>query len=196
LRFVTTRGVLRCLIARYTGMAARDVSFGYGPCGKPFLPEAGSCALRFNVSHSGGHSLLAFTTGRDIGVDVQRESSELSFMPIAERSFSAAEMASLLALKDSARVSAFFRGWVRKEAYVKGTGAGLSVPLNSFEVTADPDDPTLLSVVDEGLVGSRWRLMDLESVPGFASALAIDAPDVRISQNICNIHDFADEIEL
>src|SRR5947207_7347690 len=36
-RFIIARAALRCLIARYSGIAAHDITFGYGPYCKPFL---------------------------------------------------------------------------------------------------------------------------------------------------------------
>ena len=48
------------------------------------------------------------------------------------------------------RTTAFFNCWVRKEAFVKALGAGLSVPLHSFRVSLAPSHtPELLHVRDK-----------------------------------------------
>jgi 4'-phosphopantetheinyl transferase len=182
LRFVCARGALRCLIARYTGVPAPDVCFTYGLHGKPSLREPGISALRFNVSHSGGLSLLGFALGSDVGVDIQQEGDQVDYMPIADRCFSDGEMASLLRVDGSERRRAFYRLWARKEAYIKARGAGFSIPLKSFEVA------------DDGATPSGWLVRDLDPLDGFAAAVATDAPHARIVQNACTVSDFAQEI--
>ena len=182
LRFVAARGALRCLIARYAGIAARDVRLACGSHGKPCLDVTGVSVVRFNVSHSGGLSLLGFALGRDIGVDIQQENDDVDFMPIAERCFSAGEKASILRVEGAERRRAFYRLWARKEAYIKALGDGFSIPLKSVEVA------------DDGAAPSGWLVRDLDPLAGFAAAVAIEAPDARIHQKVCSVSDFAEDI--
>ncbi|WP_329193452.1 4'-phosphopantetheinyl transferase family protein [Streptomyces sp. NBC_01435] len=49
------------------------------------------------------------------------------------------ERAELDALPESERPRAFTRTWCRKEAYLKGIGAGLSRPLSEDYVSATPE---------------------------------------------------------
>jgi 4'-phosphopantetheinyl transferase len=116
------------LVSDYTGIAPAALHFLYGPHGKPSLDHEGD--LRFNVSHTAGLALIAFTQGTEVGVDVEWAGRAVDFMGIAESYFSPLEYADLKS-RDSA---AFLEYWTCKEAYIKARGGGLSIPLNAFTV--------------------------------------------------------------
>ena len=138
--FVLGRAALRALVAGYLGMDAAEVGFIYGPQGKPALATVKTCSLRFNASNSGDLAAYAFTTGCDIGVDVEQHRALADLENIAHRFFSPEETAELLELSAAEKTAAFFRCWTRKEAYIKALGGGLSIPLDSFRVTLRPGD--------------------------------------------------------
>lgn len=175
--FVVTRAVLRRLIGRYSGVAPSEVHFSYGLWGKPSLGVAGAGpeGLRFNVSHSGDLALLAFARGRDVGVDLERERPIPEGHAIAESQFSTRERAVLLRHAPAERSRAFLGCWTRKEALLKATGNGLSIPLDTFEVTLAPGEAAWpLQATTGPEEASRWSLVDLTPAPGFAAALAVE----------------------
>jgi 4'-phosphopantetheinyl transferase len=175
-RFVRARAALRSLITQYSGIPLNAVTFGYGRFGKPFLAGSGSCALRFNVSRSAGFALIALASGRELGVDIQQESDDIDFLPVAERCFSAADMAAVLQFDESERRREFFRIWARKEAYMKATGTGFSGPARApADQVSDRD---------------RWVITDLAMLPGFTCALAVEAPGLSIVEMTCGIDEF------
>ena len=51
----------------------REISFRYGPSGKPELAGRGDESLQFNLSHSGGLALYAISRARELGVDLERD---------------------------------------------------------------------------------------------------------------------------
>src|SRR5438477_5745599 len=60
-RFIAARAALRILLGRYLHVPGEEISFEYGPKGKPYLrstenPER----LQFKVSHSADLALVAF----------------------------------------------------------------------------------------------------------------------------------------
>src|SRR5579863_5529204 len=71
-RFVAARAWLRIILAGYLRTDPNGLSFSYSKKEKPSLgPSFAGSDVAFNVSHSGGIAMLAFTRGREIGVDVE-----------------------------------------------------------------------------------------------------------------------------
>jgi 4'-phosphopantetheinyl transferase len=162
--FLTTRIILRHLLARYTGIAAQALEFAAGERGKP---RAADPKIEFNVSHSGSISLLAFACGA-VGVDIELIRPVVDMEAIVSQNFGPRERSQWAGVSVEERERAFFTGWTRKEAYVKALGAGLSLPLGSFDVTITADvTPRFLNV-------PGWSLYDLD-VSGYAAALAVSS---------------------
>lgn len=177
-RYIVGRGVLRVLLGRCTGIEPQRLAFGYGAHGKPALAEPGGpLPLEFNVSHSGRWVLIGVTRGRVLGVDLERIRPVADLEAIAARHFTAAEAARILSLHGERRTAAFFACWTRKEACVKAEGAGLSKPLDRFEVSVLPED-TIGRVHVGGARGrTHWILWSLLPEPGYLAAVVAGAPD-------------------
>ena len=174
--FVVARGFLRLLLAWYLHTEAKQLQFVYGAWGKPSLAgEFCETQLRFNMSHSHGVALYAVTEGREIGIDVEHVRADFASDDIARRFFSSHEVGVLCELPEDDRVSAFFRCWTRKEAYIKATGRGMSQPLDGFDVTLGSGDDVALLRAEDGS-HERWRLVDIAVGAGYAGALAVEKP--------------------
>lgn len=176
-RFTVGRAATRLLCARYLGIEAPRVAFHPGPRGKLYLgPELAETPLQMNLSHSGDLALLAFTQGRQVGVDVEARRVVSHGDRIAAHHFAPAEVAQLPpALDAEAWHTAFFNTWTRKEAFIKLTGEGLHRPLDSFEVSLLPGDrPRLVRVDDDHAPEARFTLLALDPGPGYAAALAVE----------------------
>lgn len=171
--FIVSRGVLRTLVARYLNMKAPQVHFHYNKYGKPYLKDS-SLKLQFNVSHSNGTVLLAFALNHKIGVDIEFIRPDFADIDIARHCFSSSEILTLSTLPDELKTIAFFNCWTRKEAYIKAIGTGLSIPLNSFDVSLVPGEPAdLLSVHGKPEEHKRWRIIDLDAGEGYCAAAAV-----------------------
>jgi 4'-phosphopantetheinyl transferase len=169
--FVAARGILRELLGAYLTLPASTLEFRYGNHGKPALdPNASVSVLQFNLSHSGGLAIYAFSLGRRLGVDVEQIRSKLAGEDIARRYFAAREVEELQALAPLLRPEGFFLCWTRKEAYVKAHGAGLSLPLDSFTVSLTPGRAADLQAADQ----ARWSMVSLEPAPGFVAAIVVE----------------------
>jgi 4'-phosphopantetheinyl transferase len=174
--FVLGRAALRALLANYLGRAPAEVAFVYGPQGKPALaptPQNDTCPLRFNVSNSGNLAAYAFTIGCEIGVDVEQHRELHDFENIAHRFFSPEETAELLELPAAEKNTAFFNCWARKEAYIKAMGGGLSIALDSFQVTLRPGAAArMVSIAGSHEAARRWTLHEFTPAPDCAGAIA------------------------
>jgi 4'-phosphopantetheinyl transferase len=174
--FILGRAVLRFLLATYLDLDAAAIRFVYGPQGKPALAPMltnSPCSLRFNASHSGDLAAYAFTSGCEIGVDLERYRELPDLENIARRFFSPEEAAELLELSLAERNPGFFNCWTRKEAYIKAMGGGLSIPLDSFRVTLAPGaEARMVSLEGSDDEARRWTLYDFTPAPYYAGAIA------------------------
>jgi 4'-phosphopantetheinyl transferase len=182
-RYVLARGLLREILHRYLAVVPDQLQFSYGPHGKPALavPTAGG-GLRFNLSHAHEVALYAVSRDQEVGIDVERLRSDIEYEQIARHVFSPREVTALHALPPPLRVEAFFRCWTIKEAYVKGHGGGLSIPLDQFDVEFTPGaPPALLATRPDVSEASHWTIALLDLQPGYTAALAVAGPLVRLT---------------
>ncbi len=168
-RFSAAHGLLRLLLGRYLGREPAAIEFGVGRWGKPVLTAGGDDGLRFNLAHAGEIALVAVARGREVGVDVERLRRDVDVGAIAA-GFAPGERAALAATPAERRLAAFFALWTHKEAYAKGIGRGLSLPLDRYEVVfpADPASPAAVA----GVPG--WSLRPLDAGPDYAAAVAAE----------------------
>ncbi len=173
-RFVVSHSAVRRLLASVLGARPRDLRFEAGRHGKPRL-SAPARDVRFSLSHSGDHALVALAIGRDVGVDIECW-RPIEILPLARRFFAATECARIEPLDPPARPAAFFRVWTRKESFVKATGRGLSFPLRDFDVDPDGrgDDPVVLRADGEHAPGALWTIRSLDAPDGCSAALAVE----------------------
>ncbi len=175
--FVVARGLLRTILGRYLNMAPDAVRFSYNRYGKPAVEQA----VCFNLSHSAALAIYAVARGRDVGVDVECIRRLPDAQRIAERYFSERERTELRALPVDQRQEAFFRCWTRKEAYIKATGQGLSLPLDQFDVSLSPGEPATISHPrQDPEENASWSLRELDPGPGYAAALAVEGHDWQL----------------
>ncbi len=68
----------------------------------------------------------------------------------------------------------FFRCWTRKEAYIKATGEGLSLPLHQFDVSVAPENrDALLSTRPDNSEAALWSLREISAGAGYVAALCV-----------------------
>lgn len=169
--FVAARGMLRKLLGMYLTISPSKVLFETGAQGKPFLAQKMDCdSLRFNLSHAHGMALFAFSTGGELGIDLEKIRPEVATEEIAERHFSWIERQELRSLPKERQVEAFFLCWTRKEAYVKAHGGGLQIPLDSFNVSLTPGHSATLHCPDQ----DRWKLTSFTPFEDFTAAIVAE----------------------
>lgn len=119
--WMSSRGVLRALLGRYTQREPSALRFAGGARGKPQLRPPGPS---FSLSHSGQLALYAFAAASAVGVDVETTRRPLHEVALARRAFGPAEARRLAELGPAERRREFLRAWVRHEAELKCLGAG------------------------------------------------------------------------
>lgn len=119
--------LLKYVLWKHYGLSWKEIQIKYEESGKPCLK--GREDIYFNISHSGAW-VICGVGNVPIGVDV--EGGTKDFMPIARRFFAKTEYEYILRQPSVGRYDAFYKLWTLKESYVKCTGEGLSVPLDSF----------------------------------------------------------------
>jgi 4'-phosphopantetheinyl transferase len=163
------------LLARYAGCGEHELGLAVGPHGKPTLPDAG---LRFNLSHSGAHTLLALARGAEVGVDLEHPRRVQRRGALLQRCFTAGEQARLAGSDDTR----LLRYWAAKEALVKAIGRGIAYGLNRIEIDEDAHGVLRIARID-GSAGpaQRWCLAGLPAAAadGFA-AVAWESPSRRL----------------
>ena len=178
--YTVARGLLRKLLAGYLAKSASDLRFAYAEKGKPALDE-GQQSLNFNLAHSHGCVIYAFSRGREVGVDLEFKREGLEAEKIAERFFSPPEIVALRALPLELRRQAFFDCWTRKEAYIKARGDGLSLPLDRFDVSLAPGEAAaLLRNHQDPAEVTRWTMQSIPVPVGYVAALVVEGHDWRL----------------
>ena len=94
--------------------------------------------------------------------------------------FSKNENIELMSLPSDQRQLGFFNCWTRKEAYIKAHGLGLSLPLDSFDVSLKPGQPAALKETrPDSREASRWTMLSLDVDPQHAGAVAVEGRDLE-----------------
>lgn len=105
----------------------------YGAHGKPYINHAG---IYFNLSHSGERVLCA-VSNKEVGCDVE-QIADID-LEIAKQFFCNEEYEQICTQKKEEQQNLFYRIWTRKESYMKATGLGAMLPLNSFCIKLEGD---------------------------------------------------------
>jgi 4'-phosphopantetheinyl transferase len=136
--FAAGHALLRRVLSMYDDVPSNAWAFVADANGKPWLAhEPGAPPLAFNLSHTHGLVACAVTRDAEVGVDVECVERVTDSRDIAERYFSAAELAQLDACPEEQRAARFIELWVLKEAYLKAIGSGLAHPLDTFGFSFD-----------------------------------------------------------
>lgn len=167
--FVKGRGTLRIILGKLLGLPPSDVPLRKGKYGKPHLDTPkGTPPLHFNLSHSQGLILYAFSVEDEIGIDLEKIRSDGTLVRSVSEFFTPAERARIEEPLQCGQFELFYRCWVMKEAYTKARGDGLQIPLNSFELPpAWPDSELAKPVLLEG-----WTITPFRPEYGYVAALA------------------------
>lgn len=134
---VTAGLMLQDVARKELGITPECMQIERGEYGKPFIK--GYETFCYNISHSGEYVVLAYGD-QPMGIDIEEIRDKN--LDVAKRCFTEREYEYVTSgyrdgtgkLESETEQERFFQIWTMKESYLKLTGAGISVPLNSFEV--------------------------------------------------------------
>ena len=118
--------LLQTLVEEKLGISPQALVLEKNENGKPMVQ--GYPEFYFNLSHAGDYVVLAHG---DVPLGVDIEQIRTQNLHVAKRCYTEAEYAYVTEGDADER---FFYLWTMKESYLKLTGDGISVPLNSFEI--------------------------------------------------------------
>lgn len=182
--FLCSRGCLRLLLSSYCGVAPASIKLVNLEHGKPSASDFPQ--LFFNVSHSGDLLLIGFSD-RIVGVDIEKIREKVDFKGIIKRFFSEKEAASWKLFGQGSPVEAFYRGWTRKEAWLKATGEGIA-GLGKCEVSFTAENSNALCTMNgKTSEAAKWFSSLIYPAPGYIASVVAMKPKVKL-----NITDFSD----
>jgi 4'-phosphopantetheinyl transferase len=126
--FTMAHFLLRHCLSKHGPLEPTAWNFERGPNGKPYLTNA---SIRFNLSHT--RNLVACAIGLgEVGIDVEHGDTLSRQRAGLERTLAPAEFESLDLGRGTENSSRLLELWTLKEAFLKGVGIGLELPLDSF----------------------------------------------------------------
>jgi 4'-phosphopantetheinyl transferase len=185
IRYVASHGLMRVRLGEYSDTRPENLEFGAGVHGKPYLSDPAT-PLQFNLSHSGTLAVLAVTCSCPCGVDVEIVRSKINTEAIAGRFFCSHENAWLRSRPALQSRHGFFRLWAVKEAILKASGMGLSLPLSSIDATDILDGTSSNISFPDGVDRiRRFWVKELNVEGGYTAAVALEtavaiSPEVQL----------------
>ena len=133
-----THARLRQEAARLLHMHPADLIFSKGEHGKPFLTQ--DAGMHFSLSYTKDAAVIALAE-QPIGIDIEKVRPHR--MRFTKNLGTPHELSMLRAAPDDLLL--FYTFWTRKEAWLKLTGSGLTIPLTSFDVWEEPAASRLIT---------------------------------------------------
>lgn len=183
-RLIIAYSGLRLLLSKYLSVSADSFVFEKNNYGKPYLVNSPIC---FNLSHSKNWVIWAFALDNDLGIDIEYEREGVEILSLAERFFTKEEYTVLKNIPPRDQLSAFYRCWTRKEAFIKATGKGLSYPLNKFEMTLKKEVFDWKIRIKNESNCQKWYLYSLRMPEKYTAAIVLKKRIEKIQYNKCKI---------
>ncbi len=144
----------------------KDIEYAKGENGKPYFKNLPH--IHFNISHS-DNVVMAVFADSETGCDIEK--IRRADIKLAERFFHENEYLEIAKKEtEDEKNNTFFRLWTLKESYIKQSGKGLSVPLNSFCINLCENSAKLNG-------NSEYRFYEFSDFDGFKAAVCTKSED-------------------
>ena len=162
-RFVYRRVLTRMVVAQAAGVAPAELTLsrhcslcGHPTHGKPRIVNPG-CDLEFSVARTGTVVAIAFASGSEVGVDIERMSDD-----------------------SHTEVRGTLQTWTRKESLLKAIGVGLAIDPNEVHVSEPRQKPAVTHIPRQFGEPGAFRLCELLLRPDIIGHVCLSGaePDV------------------
>ncbi|NOR43184.1 MAG: 4'-phosphopantetheinyl transferase superfamily protein [Gammaproteobacteria bacterium] len=184
--YLISHALVRKVLSSYCNVKPDAWSFTGNQHGKPNIsPEIKCPALKFNLSHADGMSVVVVSLDNDCGIDVENTQRKSRASAVAERMFAPAEVAAMQSGNDSEVQRKFFEFWTLREAYVKAIGTGLGGSSKEFYFTVGGQErgeqrmSKIHFVPDDSERSSAWQFILLNLSSEHISAVALKVESIR-----------------
>lgn len=172
-RYITSHGILRCIISHHVNQPAAQLEFTNNIYGKPFLKDNN---IQFNMSHSHNIACYVLSFNNKVGVDVEFHDNIIDMTGISEIVFTKKEIELLKSFNTQEKYKAFYTMWTQKEALVKAIGRGLSYPINTIETTELLSINNILPIPENNesnkyTLHNTWYCCRLETPENYSGAI-------------------------
>ncbi|RXJ94839.1 hypothetical protein CRV00_05770 [Malaciobacter molluscorum] len=171
--YIATRIILKILLQYYINREGYKIQLHKNQYGKPYLKDN---EIYFNISHTSDMSLIAFSKNKEFGIDLESNECDNNIVNISAKYFTQREKNWIENLPNNKKTKGFIYCWVRKEAYIKALGLGLSLPLDSFNVISQEQK----KISDNKFQIKKWFLHPLDISINHLGAICIQAPKIDL----------------
>jgi len=176
-RYIINHGILRQLLAERVNESAANLQIDTTEFGKPFLPDHPE--VSFNMSHSGDILAIAISSQCQLGIDVECYKARNTWEGLVKKCFAPEEADYWYCLDNAQRSHAFYQFWVKKEAFVKAVGKGITLGLNQCVVNPD-NSSTFLRVPELGGLADQWQIYSLDLAESEFAAVVCDRKNAKL----------------
>ncbi|MGA8941232.1 MAG: 4'-phosphopantetheinyl transferase superfamily protein [Thermoactinomyces sp.] len=176
-RALLSFGLLRLLLSHFLQKPPEEIQISrecpqcHKPHGKPRVLE--EHPLEVNISHSGDWVLTALTRDYPIGIDIEKKVSGDYWKELINLVLSAKERKEWEKFSDPEKTVAFFQYWTQKEAILKATGDGLTVPMTDLTISRNAGIPRLTAWRGQEEKVARIQCYPLKIDSGYEACLAV-----------------------
>ena len=171
-RFTLGRGLLRKCVGEYLHQQPETIVLAYTNRNRPVLAQDDS--IQFSISHTHDLVAVALTADARIGIDLEHIHPTPDLPELAERILSAQDLKTFQSLPRDEALTAFFRVWTRKEAYLKARGEGITEGLQEISVSLGPEEISSVADTRDESAATTWRLLSLPVPEGYMGSIACD----------------------
>lgn len=191
-KFIIRHGIRNILIQKYTGLLAPKIEFEFSPHGKPTLVDS---SLQFSTSSSNSKTLIAFTRGANLGIDVEAIKPIPHLDDLVAYGFSPQEQTEFSILPPEIKPEIFFHIWTQKEAFLKAIGKGLAIPPQAVTVSTSLNESSMVSLDLEIGLTSNWKTTGFCLGVEYRGAICTDGSE-SFFLNIIDVHNHDQLLDL